>query len=60
MHTAKLKFYTERLALASSSKEQHNIVNTLTNRHPAKILPIIYPSADPPSIFIKHFTNKVV
>ena len=33
--------------------------NTLSNRHPPKILPTIYPSADLPSIFIKHFTNKV-
>ena len=58
-YTAKCKFYTERIALASSSKELHQIVNTLSNRHPPKILPTIYPSADLPSIFIKHFTNKV-
>ena len=58
VHTAKCKFYTERIALASSSKELHQIVNTLSNRHPPKILPTIYPSADLPSIFIKHFTNK--
>ena len=59
MHTAKCKFYTERIALASSSKEQQQIVNTLSNRHPPRILPTIYSSADLPSIFIKHFTNKV-
>ena len=59
MHSAKCKFYTERIALASSSKELHQIVNILSNRHPPKILPTIYPSADLPSIFIKHFTNKV-
>ena len=59
VHTAKCKFYTERISLASSSKELHQIVNTLSNRHPPKILPTIYPSADLPSIFIKHFTNKV-
>ena len=59
VHTAKCKFYTERIALASSSKELQQIVNTLSNRHPPKILPTIYPSADLPSIFIKHFTNKV-
>ena len=59
MHSAKCKFYTEKIALASSSKELHQIVNTLSNRHPPKILPTIYPSADLPSIFIKHFTNKV-
>ena len=59
LHTAKCKFYTERIALASSSEELHQIVNTLSNRHPPKILPTIYPSADLPSIFIKHFTNKV-
>ena len=58
VHTAKCKFHTERIALASSSKELHQIVNTLSNRHPPKILPTIYPSADLPSIFIKHFTNK--
>ena len=59
MHTAKCKFYTERIALASSSKERHQIVNTLSNRHSPKILPTIYPSADLLSILIKHFTNKV-
>ena len=59
VHTAKCKFYTEGIALASSSKELHQIVNTLSNRHPPKTLPTIYPSADLPSIFIKHFTNKV-
>ena len=59
VHTAKCKFYTERIALASSSKELHQIVNTLSNIHPPKILPTIYPSDDLPSIFIKHFTNKV-
>ena len=41
------------------SCELHQIVNALSNRHPPKILPTIYPSADLPSIFIKHFTNKV-
>ena len=59
VHSAKCKFYTERIALASSSKELHQIVNTLSNRHPPRILPTIYPSADLPSIFIKHFNNKV-
>ena len=59
VHTAKCKFYTKRIALASSSKELYQIVNTLSNRHPPKILPTIYPSADLPSIFIKHFTKKV-
>ena len=49
----------KRIALASSSKELHQIVNTLSNRHPPKILPTIYPSADLSSIFIKHITNKV-
>ena len=59
VHSAKCKFYTERIAQASSSKELHQVVNTLSNRHPPKILPTIYPSADLPSIFIEHFTNKV-
>ena len=59
VHTAKRKLNTERIALASSSNELHQIVNTLSNRHPPKILSTIYPSADLPSIFIKHFTNKV-
>ena len=59
LHTAKCEFYTEGIALASSSKELHQIDNTLSNRHPPKILTTIYPSADLPSIFIKHFTNKV-
>ena len=59
VHTAKCKFYTERMALAYSSKELHQIVNTLSNRHPPIISSTIYPSADLLSIFIKHFTNKV-
>ena len=59
VHSAKCKFYTERIALASSSKQLHQIVNTLSNRHPLKELPCIYPSADLPSIFIKNLTNKV-
>ena len=59
MHTAKCKFYTEGIALASSSKKLPQIVNALSNRHPPTILPTIYPSADLPSIFIKHFTNKM-
>ena len=59
VHTAKCKFSTERIALASSIKELHQIVNTLSNRHPPKILPTIYPSAELPSIFIKHFTHKI-
>ena len=41
VHTAKCKFYTEGIALASSCKELHQIVNTLSNRHPPKILPSI-------------------
>ena len=60
VHSAKCKFYTEGIALASSSNELHQIVNTLSNRHPPTILPTIYPSADIPSIFIKHSTSKVV
>ena len=59
MHTAKCKFYTERIVLASYSKELLQIVKMLSNRHPTKILPTIYHSADLPSIFIKNFTNKV-
>ena len=59
VHTANCKFYTERIALTSKSKELHQIVNTLSNRHPLKILPTIYPSADLPSLFIRHITNKV-
>ena len=38
-HTAKCKFYTKGIALASSSKELHQIVNALSNRHPPRILP---------------------
>ena len=56
---AKCKPYTEKIALASSSNELHQIVNKLSNINPPKILPTIYPSADLPSTFIKHFTNKV-
>ena len=59
VHTAKCKSYTERIALASSSKELQQMVITLSNIHISKILSTIYPSADLTSLFIKHFTNKV-
>ena len=36
VYTAKCKFYTEKIALASSSKELHQIVNPLSNKHPPK------------------------
>ena len=51
--------YREVNSINDHDHELHQIVNTLSNRHPPKILPTIYPSADLPSIFIKHFTNKV-
>ena len=60
VYTAKCKLYTEIIALASSSKELCQVVNALSNRHPPKILPTIYPSAVLPSLFIKHLTNRVV
>ena len=59
VHSAKRKFYTERIALASFSNELHQIFIVLSNRHPPKILSTIYPSADLLIIFINHFTNKV-
>ena len=40
-------------------KIMYQIVNTLSNRFPPKILPTIHPSADLLSIFIKHLTNNV-
>ena len=58
VHSAKCKFYTERIAMASSKNELHQIVHALSNRHPPNILPNIYPSADLPSLFIKHLNNK--
>ena len=59
VHTATCQICTERKALAFSCRELHQIVMTLSNRHPPKILLIIYPSADLLSLFIRHFTNKV-
>ena len=53
------QYYSERIALDSSSKELQQIVNALSNRRPPKILPAIYTCADLPSIFIKHFANNV-
>ena len=40
-NTAKCQFCTERIALASSSKELHQKVNVHSNRHPRKILQTI-------------------
>ena len=48
-----------RITLSSSSNELHQIVNSLSNRHPPRILLTIYPSADLPSLVNKHFTSKV-
>ena len=59
MHIAVCKCYNEGIALASSSNELNQIVFTLSNRHPPKTLPTIYPSADLLSIFIEHLTIKV-
>ena len=59
VHTAKCRFHTEEIAQAFLSKELRQIDNTLSNRHPHIILPTIYLSADLPSLFIRHFTNKV-
>ena len=41
VHTAKCQSNTERIALTSSSKELHQIVNTLSKVNPPKILPAI-------------------
>ena len=38
VHIAKCKFYTERIALASSSKELQRILDTLSSGHSPKIL----------------------
>ena len=44
----------------SCSRTQHRHPNGhISNRHTPKILPVIYPSADLLSLFIKHFTYKV-
>ena len=59
IHTAKCQFRTEGIVLASSGKELRQIVNILSNRHPPKILPTIYPSADLPRHFMRHFNDKV-
>ena len=59
VHTDKCQHYTERIAQVSSSKELHQIVNTLPNKHSHKILQTIYPRADLTSLFIGHFANNV-
>ena len=41
VRTANCKFNTERIALASSNKELHQIVDAHSNRHPPRILPTI-------------------
>ena len=39
--TAKCQFYAEGIALAYSSTERHQILSTLSNKYPPKILPTI-------------------
>ena len=51
--------FTVKKAVACFSKELNQIVDTLSNRHPPKIFPTIYLSADLPSLFIKHFNDKI-
>ena len=58
VHTCKCQFYTEITALSPSSIELHQIVNTLSNRHPTKILPTNYSSADLQNLFTRHIDNK--
>ena len=58
VHTGICMFYTEIIALASSSKEQHQIDNTLSNRYPPKLLPTIYHSADLPVFSSNTFPAK--
>ena len=58
LHTAKCQFYAERIALASIRKELHQLINTLSNRHPPNILPTIYPSAALPSILSDTMPTK--
>ena len=59
MHTANCAICIDGIALASSSKVLHQIVNTHLNRPKAKIFPTIYHSAGLPSLFIKNFTYEV-
>ena len=56
---AECYFYTERIALSSSSKELHQVFNIFSNRHAPKIVTTIYPSADVSSLFIRHINNIV-
>ena len=58
VHTANCKFYTEGIALVSSAEELHQIVDTLSNRHPPNILPTLYPRPDLPSILSNTMPTK--
>ena len=42
VHTVKCQFYTEITALSYSSKELLQVVDTLSIRHPPKVLPTIF------------------
>ena len=59
LHTTKSQYYTERIALQTSRKEQHQIGDTLTSRHPPKSLPTIYIITDLQRLIIKHLNNKI-
>ena len=50
---------TVRIALSSSCNKVRQVVNTLSNRHPLRILDIIYASADLLSLYIIH-SNIIV
>ena len=50
VHTAKRKFYTEKIPLPSVCKELCDVVIALSNRHPSKTLPTINPIAELPCL----------
>ena len=58
VHTDKCKFYSERIALASSGIKLPQIDHTLSNKHPPNILPTIYHSVDFPSLFFNTLPTK--
>ena len=56
VHTAKCRFYAERIALTSSIQKSNSLCSL---RYPPKDLLMIYAGVKLSSLFVRHFSNNV-
>ena len=56
---AERKLKNTKLTIFKDLYRLHQVVNTLSNRHPLKIFPTIFPCADLLSVSTRHYANKM-